>query len=68
MYSKPVGIKMCSYLQSLRKLVDALGHSSISRSTTMSPLLVSSKTAIVYLSDSTPSACYRAVDADNDHM
>lgn len=36
------------YLQSLRKFVEALGHSSVIKSTTMSPLLVSSRTAILY--------------------
>ena len=37
----------CPYLHSLRKFVAALGHSSVSRSTTISPLLVSNKTAML---------------------
>jgi hypothetical protein len=36
-----------TYLQSLRKLRDAKGHSSVYKSTTRSPRLVSSKTAII---------------------
>ena len=36
------------HLQSFRKLVEALGQSSVIRSTTISPLLVSSSTAISF--------------------
>ena len=45
------------YLQSLRKLVEALGQSSVIRSTTISPLLVSSSTAISFCKLQTTQPC-----------
>ena len=52
-----LGRRAGSYLQSLRKLVEAFGQSSVIRSTTISPLLVSNSTAISFCRLETMPSC-----------